>query len=253
MQWTDRVVLVTGAASGIGAAIAHAFGAVGATVVVADCNPSGARDIAGAIGPHAIPLDMDLAREVSVREAFAAVDRLCGRLDVLINNAGVTGHSVGDGPVAECPTDAWDALMNVNLRGTFLSCKYGLMRMVPNQRGIILNMTSVLGLVGSQDVFKSHAYQVSKAGIIGITRSVAAYYAKHGIRANALAPGLVDTPGTAGVQTRPDLMTFLERMQPLKPLGLPQDVAPAAVFLCSDEASWITGQVLALDGGWTVQ
>ena len=243
MPWTDRVVLVTGAGSGLGAAMAQAFGAVGATVVVADRDAVTAQQTAVAMGPHATALEIDIADEATVANAFATVDRLFGRLDVLVNNAGVTGHAIGDGPMADCPTEAWDALMSINLRGTFLSCKYGLSRMIPSKRGVILNTASVLGMVGCQDAFKSHAYQVSKAGIIGITRAIAAYYAKQGIRANALAPGLVDTPATAGVKTRPELMAFLEQMQPLKPLGLPRDVAPAAVFLCSDEASWITGQI----------
>lgn len=256
MRLFGKIAVVTGAGNGLGKAIALEFAKQGATVIAVNRNAVNGQQTASEIiekGGRAIAIQADISKVEEVLYVFRDVEKRFGRLDILVNNAGITGRSIGDGPVMDCSEEAWDTIMNVNLRGTFLCCKYGLQLMVPYCKGVIVNMSSVLGLVGCQDHFTSHAYQTSKAGIIGLTRSIAAYYAKYGIRANVLAPGLIDSKATAKVQQNDAVMDFTRRMQPLGELGHPRDVAHAAVYLASDEAAFVTGQVLAIDGGWTVQ
>ncbi len=256
MRLRGKLALVTGAGSGLGGGIARAYARQGAEVLVADRHADDAERTAADIvreGGQAAAIAADISRTEEIRQMFAEVKSRYGRLDILVNNAGVTGRSLGDGPVDACSEEAWDLIAGTNLRGTFMCCKYGLPLMLEQGSGAIVNMSSVLGLVGCQDTFVSHAYQTTKAGIIGLTRSIAAYYAKFGIRANALAPGLMATKATEKVSGMEDAMAFVRRMQPLGELGDAEDVAMAAVYLASDEAAFVTGQVLAVDGGWTVQ
>lgn len=256
MRLQGKICVVTGAGGGLGRGIALEFAAQGGIVCCADRDPDAARLTAEEIarsGGAALSVRTDISIRDEVVRLFERVGEAYGRLDVLVNNAGVTGRSLGDGPTADCTPEAWDTIMNVNLRGTFLCCKYGLGLMLKQGSGAIVNLSSVLGMVGCQDHFVSHAYQTTKAGIIGLTRSIAAYYAKHGIRANVLAPGLIDSNATAKVKQDERIMAFTRTMQPLGELGHPRDVALAAVYLASDEASFVTGQVLAIDGGWTMQ
>lgn len=256
MRLQGKIAAVTGAGSGLGRGIALEFARQGAAVAVVDrdreSGETTAEDIRGR-GGEAAAVPADVSRPEDVRRFFGEMDRLYGRIDILVNNAGITGRSIGDGPAAECSEEAWDLIAGVNLKGTFLCCKYGLQRMTAQGSGAIVNMSSVLGLVGCQDYFTSHAYQTTKAGIIGLTRSIAVYYARHGIRANVLAPGLIDSQATRKVQQNEQIMAFTRRMQPLGELGVPLDVANAAVYLASEEAAFVTGQVLAIDGGWSAQ
>jgi NAD(P)-dependent dehydrogenase (short-subunit alcohol dehydrogenase family) len=142
--------------------------------------------------------------------------------------------------------------MDINLRGTFLACKYAIPELLKT-KGNIVTMASILGLVGSQSLYDTHAYMTSKAGIIGLTRTIAAYYAKDSVRANCLAPGLVDTKMAKRTKADKELLAQIGYWQPLGPIGEVQDVAEAAVFLASDEAKFITGVVLPVDGGWSAQ
>ena len=174
------------------------------------------------------------------------------RLDVLLSNAGIGGRSLGDGPVHQCTLEAWDQIMAVNLRGTFLACKYALPAMF-ERGGSIVTIASVLGLVGTQGLFDTHAYATSKAGIIGLTRNIAAHYARQRIRANAIAPGLIDTRMAARTKANPEIAEQVAFWQPLGVVGQTADVAAAAVFFASDESQFITGAVLPVDGGWLVQ
>lgn len=252
----DKVAVVTGTGSGLGRAIAIEFSRQGAIVAAVNRDAdNGARTVADieAEGGSAFLIPADISESEDVKRVFTQVDERFGRLDILVNNAGITGRSLGDGPVDICSEEAWDMIMGVNLRGTFMCCKYGIPLMKKQNRGVVVNMSSVLGLVGCQDYFTSHAYQTTKAGIIGLTRSIAAYYAKFGIRANVLAPGFIESRATDKVKQSDEVMAFTRRMQPLGELGSPADVAMAAVYLASDESSFVTGQVLAIDGGWTVQ
>jgi NAD(P)-dependent dehydrogenase (short-subunit alcohol dehydrogenase family) len=175
-----------------------------------------------------------------------------GRLDILVSNAGIGGRRWGDGPVHECSIDGWDTIMNVNVRGTFLACKYALPELLKT-KGNIITMASVLGLVGTQGLYDTHAYMTSKAAIIGLTRNIATYYAKDGVRANSIAPGLVDTVMAERTQSDPDLLAQVGFWQPLGPIGEIGDVAETAVFLASSDAKFITGIVIPVDGGWSAQ
>ena len=256
MRLSNKIAVVTGAGSGLGKGIALEFARQGAFVVVVNRDPdNGLRTVSEieSAGGAGWAVQTDIANAEEVKRCFGEVSARFGKLDILVNNAGITGRSIGDGPAADCLEEAWDRIMSVNLRGTFLCCKYGLQIMQEQQSGAIVNMSSVLGLVGCQDHFTSHAYQTTKAGIIGLSRSIAAYYAKYHIRANVLAPGLVASRATARVAENDEIMAFARRMQPLGELGDAEDVALAAVYLASDESRFVTGQVLAVDGGWTMQ
>jgi len=255
MRLKDKVALITGAGQGIGRGCAEAFAREGARVVVADRSAeqgeATARQIITA-GGEAIFVAADVAEPAQVEALVARAVAHFGRLDVLVSNAGIGGRSLGDGPLHQCTIDGWDAIMAVNLRGAFLACKFALPELLKTG-GNIVTMASVLGLVGSQGLYDTHAYMTSKAGVIGLTRTIAAYYAKDGLRANCLAPGLIDTRMAARTKADAALLAQIGFWQPLGPIGQVRDVADAAIFLASDEAKFITGIVLPIDGGWSAQ
>ena len=225
-----KVVLVTGAAGGIGSAVVRAFEEAGATVIGVD------RD------------DGDLTHEPDVARIFAAPDRL----DVVFNGAGISGRSLGDGPTDECTEAGWDAVLDGNLKSVFLCCKHAIPRLREAGGGAIVNLSSVLGLVGGDADFATHAYAASKAGIIGLTRAIAVHYAPEGIRCNAIAPGLIATPMSARAQADERIRARLAELQPLTgELGRPEDVAAAALYLAT--AEFVTGTILPVDGGWTAR
>jgi NAD(P)-dependent dehydrogenase (short-subunit alcohol dehydrogenase family) len=255
MRLAEKVAVITGAAEGIGRTCALQFAREGAAVVVADRNADAGEETAQAIaasGGQAIFLRVDVASEPAVEQLFQHAVAHFGRLDVLLSNAGIGGRSLGDGPVHQCTLVAWEQIMAVNLRGTFLACKYALPAMF-ERGGSIVTMASVLGLVGTQGLFDTHAYATSKAGIIGLTRTIAAHYARQRIRANAIAPGLIDTLMAARTKANLAIAEQVAFWQPLGVVGQPSDVAAAAVFLASDESQFITGAVLPVDGGWSAQ
>jgi NAD(P)-dependent dehydrogenase (short-subunit alcohol dehydrogenase family) len=174
------------------------------------------------------------------------------RLDVLVCAHGMSGRALGDGPVETCTEEAWDAVLDTNLRTVFLYCK----RAVPLLRaaggGAIVTVSSVLGLVGGDDDFATHAYATSKAALIGLTRAMAVTYAKDGIRCNVVCPGLIATPMSRRAQDDERIRARLAELQPLTgEFGRPEDVAQAAVYLAT--APFVTGAVLTVDGGWTAR
>lgn len=255
LRLQDKVTLITGAGQGIGRGCAEAFAREGARVVVADRSAeqgeATARQIITA-GGEAIFVAADVAEPAQVEALVARAVAHFGRLDVLVSNAGIDGRSLGDGPLHQCTIDGWDAIMAVNLRGAFLACKFAIPELLKTG-GNIVTVASVLGLVGSQGLYDTHAYMTSKAGVIGLTRTIAAYYAKDGLRANCLAPGLIDTRMAARTKADAALLAQIGFWQPLGPIGQVRDVADAAIFLASDEAKFITGIVLPIDGGWSAQ
>lgn len=255
MRLKDKIAIITGAGQGIGRGCAEAFAREGAKIVVAERSAEHGQEVARQIitrGSEAIFVQVDVSQPEQVEAMVARTIEHFGRLDVLVSNAGIGGRKFGDGPLHECTIEGWDMIMGVNLRGMFLVCKYAIPELLKT-RGNIVTMSSILGLFGSQRLYDTHAYMTSKAGIIGLTRTLAAYYAPHGLRANCLAPGLIDTQMAARTKSNEALLAQIGFWQPLGPIGQVRDVTDAAIFLASDEAKFITGVVLPVDGGWSAQ
>ena len=224
------VAVVTGAAGGIGSAVAAAFADAGFDVVGLDREQA------------------DLSHADEVGRAFAELDRI----DALFNGAGMSGRPLGDGPVESCTEEAWDAVLATNLKSVFLCCRAAIPKLRAAGGGAIVNLASVLALVGGDEDFATHAYATSKAGIVGLTRAMAVTYAPEGIRCNAIAPGLIATPMSARAQGDERIRARLPELQPLTgDFGRPEDVAQAAVYLAT--APFVTGAVLTVDGGWTAR
>jgi NAD(P)-dependent dehydrogenase (short-subunit alcohol dehydrogenase family) len=239
----DKVAVVTGGASGIGLATARLFAQEGARVIPLDINASGNDS-----------LRVDLTSAAEVEAAFQEVLGKHDRLDILVNVAGGSGRRWGDGPADSCTLEGWDKTLALNLDSAFYCCKYALQAMLPQSRGVIVNVSSVLGMVGGDEDFGTHAYAASKGAVISLTRSIASYYAPRGIRANVICPSLIATPMSRRAQESEHIRARLSQLQPLTgDFGAPGDVAQAALYLASDESSFVTGSVLTVDGGWTAR
>lgn len=232
-----KAALVTGAAGGIGGAVARAFADAGAHVFRVD----------------RVDADFvcDLSRADQAERAVATAEERLGRLDLIFNGAGISGRRLGDGPVDTCAEEAWDAVLDANLKSVFLCSKYAIPALRRAGGGAVINLSSVLGLVGSE-LFDTHAYAASKGAIVALTRAMAMAYAGDGIRVNVICPGLIDTPMSERARSDAETMARLRELQPLtgEP-GRPEDVAGAAVYLAG--APFVTGAVLTVDGGWTAQ
>ena len=247
-----KVCVVTGA-TGMAADAALRFVEEGAAVWVIDRDG----DHCQALGlPYAVA---DLREEAATEAAFAAVRRAAGRIDALYAVAGASGRPLGDGPMHELSLRAWEGTLAGNATPAFLAAREALRAMLDQEpgpaagRGSLVLMASVLARRPAPALFATHAYAAAKAATIGLVRAMAAYYAEHGIRVNALVPSLVRTPMSARAAADPASVAFAERRQPLAGGFLdPADVTQAAVYLCSDESRAVTGQVLAVDGGWSV-
>lgn len=236
----ERRALVTGAAGGIGAATTAALRADGVAVIGLDQAPQEAADI----------LSCDVTDEAMVDAAVAEAARRLGGLDVVVNVVGISGRSLGDGPVHECTDAAWQHVLDVNARSVFLVCKAALPLL---RRGAsVVNVSSVLGVTGdATGLFATHAYAASKGAVLALTRAMAATYAAQGIRVNAVVPGLVRTPMSKRAQTDEAVRAEARRRQPLTgALVEPAAVAAAISFLASTAAEAITGAVVPVDGGW---
>jgi meso-butanediol dehydrogenase / (S,S)-butanediol dehydrogenase / diacetyl reductase len=215
--------VVTGSNGGIGSATVNAFEAAGFSV-----------------------------QGIDVEDEPAAVFGKLDRLNVLVCAHGISGRKLGDGPVDICTDEAWDAVLEANLRSVFGYCKQAIPLLRAAGGGAIVTVSSVLGLVGGDEDFATHAYAASKAGVIGLTRAMAATYAKDGIRCNVVCPGLIETPMSRRAQDDARIRARLPELQPLTgDFGKPEDVARAAVYLAT--APFVTGAVLTVDGGWTAR
>ncbi|MCC2976583.1 glucose 1-dehydrogenase [Sphingomonas sp. PL-96] len=245
-EFAGKVAIVTGAASGIGAATARRLAAAGAAVVVADFNRDGAEAVAEAIGGEARAYVIDLGDFDAIERMVAWTVDTFGRLDVAVNNAGIGGDSKG---VVDYDPEMWRRVQAVNLDGIFGCMKYQIPAMIASGGGAIVNMASALGIVAQRN---NAAYIASKHAIIGITKSAALDYADQGIRVNAIAPGYIDTPLVRSVVSQ-EAFDAIVALHPVGRLGTPEEIAAAAVFLLSDHASFITGTVQAVDGGYTAQ
>ena len=248
--------VIAGGGTGIGRAAARLFAAHGAAVVVLSPVEEDLEETCRLIretGGRADYVVADVSRRDDVERAFQWTLAQHGSIDVLFNVAGISGRRFGDGPVHECTDEGFDRVMNVNLKGTFMCCRAALPSMMAQRSGAIINMSSVLAWSPSPAHFATHAYAASKGALIALTRAMAAYYAPYGIRVNALAPGLIRTPMSIRAQTTPEIVALMRTKQPLASgFGEPEDVAAAALYLASDEARFVTGVVLPVDGGWSV-
>lgn len=256
MRLQDKVAIVTGGASGIGLATARLFAEEGARVVTFDINASRADlDLPPSDKPSLPPtLRVDVASAQEVESAIKKVTDAFGRLDILVNVAGGSGRKWGDGPTGSCTLEGWEKTLALNLDSVFYCCKYALQVMLEQKHGVIVNVSSVLGMVGGDDDFATHAYATSKGAVISLTRSIASYYAPRGVRANVICPGLIATPMSQRAQESEHIRSRLSQLQPLTgDFGPSNDVANAALYLASDESSFVTGSVLTVDGGWTVR
>lgn len=253
----DKRCLIVGGTSGIGLAAATRFLEEAASVILvglpSDPLPEKTVGELKEIGPFGI-VYCDCRDPGEVHGLFAEATRQMGGLDVLYHVAGSSGRKHGDGALHECTDAGWQATILANLTTTFLTNREAIkVFLAQRQAGVILNMASVLALSPAPRHFDTCAYTAAKGGIIALSRQAAARYAADGIRVNVLAPGLIDTPMSARAVGDPVVRKFLEAKQPLGPgPGKPDDCSDAAVFLCSDEARFITGAVLPVDGGWCV-
>lgn len=252
-EFRGRVVLITGAATGIGRAVAVAFARRGAKVSIGDFNEEAAREtlelVKGA-GGEAMFVRTDVAREADVEALVSETLRRFGRLDCAFNNAGVGPKDSDRRPMAEVDAAGFDHLIAVNLRGVFVCMKHQLREMARAGRGAIVNTASIAGLVAEPGIA---GYVAAKHGVIGLTKAAAIEYAAQGIRVNALAPGWVDTPMTVALKSDPELASRLRAAAPIGRPAQPEEMAGPVLFLCSDAASYVTGQVHVADGAATVR
>ena len=249
-RFDGKVVIVTGAGSGIGQQAAREFARRGATVYAADLNERGLAEtkaLVGGEGGKVMVARIDVSSEQEVAAFVSRIGKETGRLDVALNNAGITGEAH---PIEDYPTSDFERVLSVNLKSVFLGMKYELPLMKKGGGGVICNTASVAAITGPGGMC---AYAASKHGVLGLTRVAAMENAAHGVRINALAPGWTETPMVqqASAQNR----AFAEQVHksiPAKRGGQPAEVAAAAVWLCSDEASYVFGQMLVVDGGMTI-
>jgi NAD(P)-dependent dehydrogenase (short-subunit alcohol dehydrogenase family) len=260
-RFTGQVVLVAGS-TGMAASAARALAAEGGSVFVASRTGEHAAELAASItaaGGRCAWLAADLSREGEVEAAVEACVSTFGRLDALYAVAGISGRQYGDGPLHEATLAGWEAVMAANSTSTFLVARAVVRRMLARPpaadgtRGALLLMSSALASHPAAELFATHAYAASKGAIEALTRALAAYYAPHGIRVNAIAPALVATPMSRRAQEDPAILSYLAGKQPLAggPID-PDAVTAMALALLSDDARMVTGQVVTVDGGWSV-
>jgi NAD(P)-dependent dehydrogenase (short-subunit alcohol dehydrogenase family) len=235
MRLEGKAALVTGAGSGIGRAIAREFAREGAKLLLAELDEASGRAIAGEIGERARFQRCDTGKEDEVRAAVQAAVEAFGRLDVMVNNAGVSQRD-------------WDTTIAINLSGVYYGCLHAAEVMARQGGGSIINMSSILGLVG---IGPEDAYVAAKHGVVGLTKNFALRYAPQGVRVNCINPGWVQTPMIKVLYETEALKQQIESQVPLGRFGQPEEVAKLALFLASDESSYITGAAHVIDGGWT--
>ena len=250
-DFAGRTAFITGGSSGIGEATALGFAKFGANVVVVDRNADHGGNVVNKIekgGGKAVFFKCDVSSGIQVKDAVDKTLAHFGSLDFAFNNAGTEGQQA---LTPDCTEENFDRVINVNLKGVWLCMKYQIPQMLKQKKGTIVNCSSVAGLIGFPGV---PAYVASKHGVIGLTKAAALEYAKSNIRVNAVCPGIIQTPmierfthGEAQIQQQ------LVAGEPVGRIGSPEEVANAVIWLCSDQASFITGHSLAIDGGWVAQ
>lgn len=247
MQLADQVAIITGSARGIGRATALCLAREGASIVVADINEAGAQDAAAeveSLGRRAIAVKTDVADQGQVQAMVQRALDTFGHIDILVNNAGNASLT----PLLETTPEEWDRTIKIHLYGTFFCTQAVVRHMVTRGRGRVVNISSVSGLVGSAG---RAAYGAAKGGIVTLTRVLAVELASRGIRVNAIAPGAVETELSRAAWTPADREGYF-RLTPVERLGQPEDIAHAILFLCLPQSDYITGQLLAVDGGFSI-
>ena len=239
----NQIGLITGAASGIGAATAKLFAAEGASVIVVDVDETNGARVAAEIGASAVFYRANVGDPVEVEEMVSFAVGQFGRLDVLHNNVATAGAVA---PVGEMPIEAWQRAITVSLSGVFYGMRFALPQMVAQGRGVIVNTASVSGLAAD---YMLGAYNAAKAGVINLTRTAAIEYARKNIRVNAVCPGTVATPPLLRALGEGEGRALLEDHHPIGRLGRPEEIAKVVLFLASEEASFMTGSVVVADGG----
>lgn len=254
MRLQDKVAIITGAASGIGRATAILFAREGARVIVADRSGEGAATVAEIVKNKGTAsfVQVEMKETESIRAMVEAASHLFGGLDILVNCAGRFGL-FNYLPVVDTPVEEWDSTLAVNLRGAFIACKFAIPLMIKHGGGSIVNVSSIGGL-GAFPKFA--AYVSSKGGLHPLTKSIALDYGKQGIRANLVCPGAIDTPGNdpfieTAYASREAYVATVSAMNPLGRMGRPEDIGYAILFLASDEAAYVTGATIVVDGGRT--
>ena len=237
MRLTDKVALVTGAGSGIGRAIAIEFAREGAKVLIAELRPEAGQAVADEIGEAAAVQHCDTSSEEDVQASIAAAVERFGGLDVIVNNAGVSQKD-------------WDTTIAVNLSGVYYGCKHGAEKLAATGGGSIINLSSILGLVG---IGAEDPYVAAKHGVVGLTKNFAIAFGQRGVRINCINPGWIETPMTAPIREMEAMNNRVQTETPMGRYGKPEEIAKAALFLASDDSSYMTGASLVIDGGWTAR
>jgi NAD(P)-dependent dehydrogenase (short-subunit alcohol dehydrogenase family) len=249
------VVVIAGGTTGLGLSAAQRLAEQGARVAVFGRSQENVDQALAMLGDHAIGMAADATDSASAEKVIALAVEKFGRMDALYHVAGGSGRRRGDGPLHELTDEGWRYTCDLNLSSVIYSNRAAVRQFLKQgSGGTIVNMSSVLGWSPEPTHFASHAYAATKAGIIGFSKATASYYAKDDIRINVLAPALVETPMSQRAVGNDEIMQFIKLKQPLDGgrVGVPADVDGAALFLLSRQAKFITGQVLAVDGGWTV-
>ena len=251
----NKKIVIIGGTTGIGLSAAKAFIAHGAMVVVAGRNADNVEKVKETLGKNAETISADAIHPGSAINAIDLCIKKFGGFNGLYHIAGGSGRKMGDGPLHELSLEGWNKTIELNLNSLMLSNQAAIKQFIKQDTGgTILNMGSVLGFSPSPEYFSTHAYAAAKSAIIGFSRSVAAYYAKNNIRVNVIAPGLVETPMSLRAAADENILSFIKTKQPLDGgrIGQPEDMDGLAVYFMSDYSRFTTGQVVAVDGGWSI-
>lgn len=249
MRFKDRVAIVTGGASGQGLETCSRLAAEGASVIVADWNGDAAEELAKAIGARS--LKVDVSREAEVKAMIDYARDEFGKLDILINNAGVGYSSSGRyrmASVVDTPEDDWDAILAINLKGVAMGCKHAIPLMVKQGHGAIVNIASINGIAG---LTGADAYTAAKGGVVALTRVLAYDWAGKGVRINCVCPGAVNTPMIESALDEPGFKAMVATEIPFGRIGKPGEIASVSLFLSSDDAMFMHGAIIPVDGGQT--
>lgn len=252
---SDKNIVIIGGTTGLGLSAAQAFVKHGAAVVVTGRNPQSVSAAQKTLGPKALALSSDATVEGTAEEAITQCVRKWGGFDGLYHVAGGSGRKAGDGPIHQMSLEGWETTIRLNQTSIMLSNRAAIRQLLDQgSPGSVLNMGSVLGSSPSPKFFATHAYAATKSAVIGFSKSMAAYYASNNIRVNVIAPALVETPMAQRAAKDDVIQQFISTKQPLDGgrIGQPKDLDGLAALLFSDQGAFITGQVIAVDGGWTV-